>query len=68
VHENIFAGFPLDESEAFGRVKPLHCTFFSHCKNLKAESQPKIPQKPLARKQNKAAAVGYCAALRKICE
>src|SRR5580692_7747969 len=30
MHENILAGFALDESEAFGRVKPLHCTFFSH--------------------------------------
>ena len=37
VHENIFAGFSLYESEALGRVKPLHCTFFSHCKNLKTE-------------------------------
>src|SRR5579862_2329605 len=34
MHEDILAGFALDESEAFGRVKPLHCTFFSHYPNL----------------------------------
>jgi hypothetical protein len=34
VHEYILACFALDESEALGRVKPLHCTFLSHSKPL----------------------------------
>jgi hypothetical protein len=32
VNEYILAAFALDESEAFGRIKPLHSTLFSHQK------------------------------------
>jgi hypothetical protein len=64
MHENILAGFALDESEALGRVKPLHCTFFSHYPDLLKNSEPKpFLESPHPRKQNKAAAVGNCAAL-----
>ena len=30
MNKNIVAAGPLDKTEAFGRIEPLHNTFFSH--------------------------------------
>src|ERR1035438_9398365 len=30
VNEDVFSVLPLDKAVAFGRVKPLHCSFFFH--------------------------------------
>jgi hypothetical protein len=34
VHENIFAGLALDESETLRCVEPLHCSLFFQCNSL----------------------------------
>jgi hypothetical protein len=31
MHENIFARLAADKAEAFGIVKPLHCSCFHMC-------------------------------------
>jgi hypothetical protein len=40
--EHILARFALNESEALGRVEPLHSTFFSHAKNLYLKITPTL--------------------------
>src|SRR5436309_14452607 len=30
MHEDVFAGGPLDEAKPFGSVEPLHCSLLSH--------------------------------------
>jgi hypothetical protein len=55
VHEYILACFALDESEAFRRVKPLHCTFLSHSQPLEKIADRSRPGPALRRKMKKAA-------------
>ena len=39
MNEDVFACFALNESEALGRVKPLHSTFVSHAKKPLTKNQ-----------------------------
>src|SRR5206468_9944986 len=66
MHEDVFAGGPLDEAKPFGSVEPLHCSLLSH-KLLLSPLMESPPPPWRSRRANGARSVRYTLPLKQKC-